>query len=149
MTIKKAAEIFKIDEKIIRKSVNDGMLPKRKVGRTIEIPDETEFIPIKNDIQAFLFQILRYKNNPHHPISRKMCPDAESLKILFDYLYHSGYIAECAFSEDIGTLFNTIVLTDEATNLIFSKYKIDQLKNITFMPMNINPTLKVGLINVG
>lgn len=38
MTIKKAAEIFKIDEKIIRKSVNDGMLPKRKVGRTIEIP---------------------------------------------------------------------------------------------------------------
>ena len=149
MTIKKAAEIFKINEKIIRKSVNDGMLPKQKVGRNVEIPDETEFIPIKNDIQAFLFQILRYKNNPHYPISRRMCPDAKSLKILFDYLYNNGYIAECEFSEDIGTLFNNIVLTDEATNLIFSKYKIDQLKNITFMPININPTLKVGLINVG
>ena len=149
MTIKKAAEIFKIDEKIIRKSIDDGMLPKRKVGRNIEIPDDTQFIPIKTDIQAFLFQILRYKNNPHHPISRRLCPDSESLKILFDYLYHNGYIAECNFSEDIGTLFNNIVLTDEATNLIFSKYKIDQLKNIAFMPMNINPTLKVGLINVG
>ena len=149
MTIKKASEIFKVDEKIIRKSVNDGMLPKQKVGRNVEIPDETEFIPIKNDIQAFLFQILRYKNNPHYPISRRMCPDAKSLKILFDYLYNNGYIAECEFSEDICTLFNNIVLTDEATNLIFSKYKIDQLKNITFMPININPTLKVGLINVG
>lgn len=149
MTIKKASEIFKVDEKIIRKSVNDGMLPKQKVGRNIEIPDETEFIPIKNDIQAFLFQILRYKNNPHYPISRRMCPDEKSLKILFDYLYNNGYIAECEFSEDICTLFNNIVLTDEATNLIFSKYKIDQLKNITFMPININPTLKVGLVNVG
>lgn len=34
MTIKEAAEIFKIDERIIRKSINDGMLQKRKIGRT-------------------------------------------------------------------------------------------------------------------
>lgn len=148
MTIKRAAEIFQINEKIIRKSIYDGMLQKRKVGRNIEIPDDTKFIPVKNDIQAFLFQILRYKNNPRLPISRRMCPDAESLKILFDYLYHNGYIAECNFSEDIVTLFNDIVLTDEATNLIFSKYRIERLKSITFMPININPTLKVGLINV-
>ena len=149
MTIKKASEIFKIDEKIIRKSIDDGMLLKQKVGRNIEIPDDTKFIPIKADIQAFLFQILRYKNNPHHPISRRLCPDSESLKILFDYLYHIGYIAECEFSEDIDTLLNNIVLTDEATNLMFSKRKIDQLNSVTFMPININPTLKVGLINVG
>ena len=149
MTIKKASEIFKIDEKIIRKSIDDGMLLKQKVGRNIEIPDDTKFIPIKADIQAFLFQILRYKNNPHHPISRRLCPDSESLKILFDYLYHNGYIAECDFSEDIDTLLNNIVLTDEATNLMFSKRKIDQLNSVTFMPININPTLKVGLINVG
>lgn len=149
MTIKKASEVFKVDGKIIRKSIDDGMLPKQKVGKNIEIPDDTKFIPVKTDIQAFLFQILRYKNNPHHPISRRLCPDAESLKILFDYLYHNGYIAECDFSEDIDALLNNIVLTDEATNLMFSKRKIDQLNNVAFMPININPTLKVGLINVG
>lgn len=148
MTIKRAAEIFQIDEKIIRKSINDGMLQKRKIGRNIEISDDTKFIPVKNDIQAFLFQILRYKNNPHLPISRRMCPNTDSLKFLFEYLYHKGYITEYKFSEDITDLFENTVLTDEATDLIFSKYRIDQLKNINFMPISINPTLKVGL-NVG
>lgn len=149
MTIKKAAEIFKIDEKIIRKSINDGMITKRKIGRNIEVPDDIKFIPIKRDIQAFLFQILRYKNNPRHVISRKLCPDSESLRILFDYLYHKGYIGEYVFSEDINTLFSNIMLTDEATDLIFSKHSIDRLKGIIFMPMSINPTCNVGLINVG
>ena len=148
MTIKKAAEAFQIDEKIIRKSIGDGMLQKRKIGRNIEIPDDTKFIPVKNDIRAFLFQILRYKNSPHYPISRKLCPDTDSLKILFEYLYHNGYITEYAFSEDIAILFKNIVLTEEATDLIFSKYKIDQLKNTNFMPISLNPTLKIGL-NVG
>ncbi len=147
MTVKRAAEVFKIDEKVIRKSIGDGMLQKRKVGRNIEIPDDTKFIPIKSDIQAFLFQILRYKNN-HIAISRRMCPDSESLKILFEYLYYKGYIAEYEFTEDIETLFNNTVLTDDATDLIFSKYKIDQLKNINFMPISINPTIKIGL-NIG
>lgn len=148
MTIKKAAETFNVDEKVIRNSIQNGMLQKRKVGRNIEIPDDTKFIPVKNDIQAFLFQILRYKNNPHLPISRRMCPDADSLKILFEYLYHNGYITEYNFSEEISILFKNTVLTDEATDLIFSKYKIDQLKNINFMPISLNPTLKIGL-NVG
>ena len=148
MTIKKATEIFQIDEKIIRKSIEDGMLQKRKIGRNIEISDDTKFIPVKNDIQAFLFQILRYKNNPHLPISRRMCPNTDSLKFLFEYLYYKGYITEYKFSEDITVLFENTVLTDEATDLIFNKYRVDQLKNINFMPISINPTLKVGL-NVG
>ena len=147
MTIKKATEIFQIDEKIIRKSIDDGLLQKRKIGRNIEIPDDTKFIPIKNDIQAFLFQILRYKNNPYFPISRRMCPDGNSLKILFDYLYHNGYITEYEFSEDISVVFKNTILTDEATELIFSKNKIDKLKN-KGAPIIINPTLKIGL-NIG
>lgn len=148
MTIKKAAETFNVDEKIIRKSINDGMLPKRKVGRNIEIPDDTKFIPVKTDIQAFLFQILRYKNNPHFPISRKLCPNNVALKILFEYLYCNGYIAEFSFTENILELFNTTILTDEATHLIFSKYKVDKLKHVNLMPISINPTIKIGL-NVG
>ena len=49
MTIKKASEIFKIDEKIIRKSIDDGMLLKQKVGRNIEIPDDTKTIVVPSD----------------------------------------------------------------------------------------------------
>lgn len=148
MTIKQAAEIFHIDEKIIRKSIKDGMLEKRKNKRYIEIPNETTFIPVKNEIQAFLFQILKYKNNVHFPISRKLCPDIESLRILFEYLYHNGYIAEYQFSENISTLFDNIMLTDEAMELVFGKGKIAQINKVNNMPININATLKVGL-NVG
>lgn len=145
MTIKKAAEMFQVDEKTIRRSIADGMLQKWKVGRNIEIPDGTMFIPIKNDIQAFLFQILRYKNDPFFPISRRMCSDVDSLKILFEYLYRRGYIAEYEFSEDILSLFNGVILTAEAIDLIFGKYKITQLKSINFMTITINPTIKIGI----
>ena len=148
MTIKKAAEIFKVDEKVIRKSIKDGMLKKYTNGRKIEISDDTKFIPVKNEIKRFLFQILCYKNNSHYPVSRNMCPDTETLKILFDYLYNMGYIAECEFSDNISTLFENITLTDEATNFIFSKYKVEQIKAAEFIPIQINPTIRVGL-NIG
>lgn len=145
MTIKKAAEIFQIDEKIIRKSINDGMISKRKVGNNIEIPDETTFIPVKNEIQGFLYQILRYKNNPHYPISRELCPDNTSLVVLFEYLYQKGYITEIKFTDSIRDLFHTVMLTDKATELIFSKRKIEQLGVVNLSPIIINPTLKIGL----
>lgn len=145
MTIKQAVETFKLDEKIIRKSIKDGMLEKRKVGRTIDISNDTKFIPIKNDIRAFLFQILRYKNNNSLPISRRMCPDAISLRFLFEYLYKRGYICEYEFTEDITLLFRNTMLTDEATDLIFYKSAITKLNNINIMPIILNPTIKVGL----
>ena len=45
----------------------------RTVKNRVIIPDETVIIPSKQEIQAFLFQILKYKNNPNVTISREFC----------------------------------------------------------------------------
>lgn len=89
MTIKEASIKFNVDKSIIKKSIEGGMLPKRKIGRFCDIPDDTKFIPVKSEIQYFLFQILKFKNDGNKGISRKLCPNAESLNILFEYLYNN------------------------------------------------------------
>jgi hypothetical protein len=93
MTTKQASITFKLDEKEIRKRNKEGMI----IGSTKEkgliiIPDETKILPSKVQIQSFLFQIFKYKNNPAIVISRHMCPTIEHLKILAEYLYSKGYI---------------------------------------------------------
>ena len=78
-----------------------------------------------------------------------MCPTSESLKLLFDYLYVKGYIAKCEFSENIETLFSNIILTDDATSLIFSKHTTEQLNNANCVVININPTLNFNGAKLG
>ncbi|MBQ2284182.1 MAG: hypothetical protein II244_00790 [Clostridia bacterium] len=148
MTIKRASEVFNLDEKIIRKSIKDGMLEKRRVGKMIEIPDDTKFIPQKRDIKNFLFHILCCKNNAHYPVPRKMCPNNESLKILLEYLYCKGFIIEYDFSEDTSNLFHNIVLTDDAIAFIFGKYNVGQITGTEGNAIQINPTIKFGVINL-
>lgn len=74
MNIKEAAEKFGLDETEIKNRKKDGMIfGVRTVKNRVIIPDETVIIPSKQEIQAFLFQILKYKNNPNVTISREFC----------------------------------------------------------------------------
>lgn len=145
MNIKYASELFGIDEKIIRKSIDDGMIEKTKIGRRIYIPDDIKFIPIKKDIKSFLFQILCYKNNPNYAISREMCPNSEKLKFLMEYLYCKGYITEYTFADNIKLIFEKIMLTDKAINLIFGQNTIKNLRDLS----NTNPSLIINNVNIG
>ena len=105
MTIKEASVNFNLDEKEIRARKKDNMIiGVRKDGNNVVIPNDTILIPSKKDIQSFLLQIIKYKNNNSITISRAMCPQSEQLQAIMIYLYNRGFIGKYTFSEDIDIL---------------------------------------------
>lgn len=138
MTVKEASQKFNINEKEIRKRNKDGMiLGTYKEGVKIIIPDNTTIIPSKNDIKAFLFQILKYKNTPNIAINRSLCPDEVSLYVLFDFLYKAGYIGEATFTKNIKQLFDSIILTDKSIQLIIGENNSKKLNDYIFQNLNV------------
>jgi hypothetical protein len=147
MTVKEAEEKFGISEKEIRKRKTDGMIHGAKnVNGRIVIPDDTVIIPSKKDIQTFLLQILKYKNNNGFTISRSLCPDAKSLKAVMEYLYNMGFIGEYIFNKDIRSVFNNVSLTDDGIEFVFGKKKVLSIENNISFALTINPTVKFALI---
>lgn len=141
MTTKQASAKFRISEKEIRKRNKDGMI----IGATKErgiiiIPDETKIIPSKTDIQSFLFQVMKYKNNTSTVIAQQLFPNIEKLKILDDYLFQKGYIGK---HDDFNTekeFLNIVQLTDMGLQLLFGNTVVEKLSSpaiITFAP-NLN-----------
>ena len=109
MNTKEAAEKFKLDIQEVRSRKDDGMiLGARTVKGRIFIPDDTTIIPSKQDIQAFLLEILKYKNNSGTTVSRKLCPDEESLRSVVEYVYKRGFIGEFEFRSSINSLFQNL-----------------------------------------
>ena len=105
MTIKEASVNFNLDEKEIRARKKDNMIiGVRKDGNNVVIPNDTILIPSKKDIQSFLLQIIKYKNNNSITISRAMCPQSEQLQAIMIYLYNRGFIGKYTLSEDIDIL---------------------------------------------
>ena len=89
MTIKEASVKFNLDEKEIRARKKDNMIiGVRKDGKSVVIPNDTILIPSKKEIQSFLLQIVKYKNNKSIAISRAMCPQKEQLQAIMIYLYY-------------------------------------------------------------
>ncbi len=151
MTIKEASVLFNLDEKEIRKRKNNGMIiGVRKDGRAVVIPNETVIIPSKKDIQSFLLQIIRYKNNPHISLSRKICPDQRSLCAVMQYLFLRGFIGELCDTDNksIDTLFAEVELTDEGINYIMGNGVYNRINVDLSVPLQINPSFKIGLINI-
>ena len=147
MTTKEASIKFGIDVKEIRKSIKDGMLKAHKQSGVYELDKDIKFIPRKNDIQAFLFQILQYKNNPSTALNRSICPNVAQLSIIMEYLYEKGFIAQYDFKEDIKQLFDEVCLTE--AGIIFSigsgvvNKRMRDLNFTLSIPINV----KIGLIN--
>ena len=88
MTIREASVKFNLDEKEIRARKKDNMIiGVRKDGKSVVIPNDTILIPSKKDIQSFLLQIIKYKNNKSIAISREMSPQKQQLQAVMIYLY--------------------------------------------------------------
>ena len=144
MTTKEASIKFQISENDIRKSIRDGMFyATKKSGRYI-IDDEIEFIPIKCMVQAFLFQILRFKNNPQIALDYSLCLDEYRLKIVTDYLLRRGYISQFKFNADIKCLFKEITLTDRGIAFALGNDVIKK-RNVT---INLTFPIKIGVVNL-
>jgi hypothetical protein len=150
MTIKEASVHFNLDEKEIRARKKDNMIiGVRKDGKCVVIPNDTILIPSKKDIQSFLLQIVKYKNNNSVTISRAMCPKTEQLQAIMIYLYNRGFIGEYTFSEDIGVLFKNIQITDSGFDFIFGYGSFDKLSNVVSIPIQLNPSINISAIKVG
>lgn len=150
MTVKDAHKKFGISEKEIRKRKKDGMIIGAKtINHRIKIPDNTEIIPSKKEIQSFLFQIIKYKNNNGLTISRSLCPDEESLNAVMNFLYKKGFVGGFVFSNDINVLFSDVSLTDDGIAFVFGKSKMSSIDGITCSAVALNPTINVFSIDIG
>lgn len=150
MTIKEASKKFNLDEEEIRKRKRDNMiLGVYKDGRNVIIPDDTEIIPSKKDIQSFLLQILKYRNNINTVISRKLCPDKSTLDALMRYLFKRGFIGtyDELFSDD--DLFSKVQLTDEGFEYIFSENHYKSINRTISIPLTVNLGINVDNIKFG
>lgn len=148
MTVKEASVIFKLEEKEIRKRNSDSMiLGVGKIGRNIFIPDDTKIIPSKLEIKAFLFQIIKYKNNSAMIMPRNMCPCREHLEVLAEYLYKKGFIGKYKEFSDERGFFDNVKLTDEGINFVFGNLLITKAQNNLSFPIHINQTFSV--VNIG
>lgn len=150
MTIKEASIKFNLDEKEIRARKKDNMIiGVRKDGKSVVIPNDTILIPSKKDIQSFLLQIVKYKNNKSIAISRAMCPQKEQLQAIMIYLYNRGFIGNFTFSEDIEVLFDNIQITDSGFDFVFGYGSFAKLSSIIPIPIQLNPSINISAIKVG
>jgi hypothetical protein len=139
MTVKEASIHFNLEEKEIRKRYNAKMIiGARKDGRCIVIPDNTEVIPSKAEIKAFLLQILKQRNNPSHIMSRGLCPDLGSLKCLLRYLYTRGFIGGYRDCESAEEMLTNIQLTEEGFSFVFGEKTYIALNKGFSIPLSIN-----------
>ena len=150
MTIREASVKFNLDEKEIRARKKDNMIiGVRKDGKSVVIPNDTILIPSKKDIQSFLLQIIKYKNNKSIAISRAMCPQKEQLQAVMIYLYKKGFIGSFTFSEDIAVLFDNIQITDCGFDFVLGYGSFDKLSSIGPIPIQLNPSINISAIKVG
>lgn len=150
MTIKEASAKFKLDEKEIRARKNENMIiDVHNDGKRVVIPDDTILIPSKKDIQSFLLQIIKYKNNNSIVISRELCPEKEQLQAVMIYLYKRGFIGNFTFSEEIKTLFDNVQITDSGFDFVLGYGSFGKLSNITPTPIQLNPSINISLVKVG
>lgn len=150
MTIREASIKFNLDEKEIRKRKKDNMIINvRKDGRSVVIPDDTMLIPSKADIQSFLLQIIKYKNNNAFTISKSLCPGREQLHAVMDYLYKRGFIGNYTFTEEIEEMFSNVQMTDSGFDFVFGYGSFDKLSSIVSAPVHLNASGSFSLVKVG
>lgn len=139
MTTKEASRCFRLDAKEVRKRFRDGMIiDAYKDGNYIIVPDETEVIPSKQEIKSFLLQIIKLKNNDAYVISRGLCPDITTLKVLIRYLYKRGIIGNYDESLPEAELLASIQLTDTGFAYMFGQSTYVALNQSITIPVNIN-----------
>lgn len=146
MTTKEAASVFNIDERIIRTLCKENKIhgvtrEKGENGRYV-IPDETVLIVTDENARYFLYQLLKFKNNPKMIFPVACLDREEKLKAWYGYLREQGLIGDCEYSSDLNTLLSRMSLTEEAIAMVFGKKNSSMLDKLHFNPsfhlINVN-----------
>ena len=141
MNTKEASMLFGIPEKEVRRLCNENKIAGVKlVKRRYEIPDETLMIITDNNAKAFLFQLLKYKNNPNLVLSVKGFDTVEKRRIWHTYLQNQGYISLCPFVEDTRQWLSNMTITDDGLKELFGTNTQGRL-----MRLNLSPTVNINI----
>lgn len=151
MTVNEACELFGKDKREIYQCLKEKMVPKaRKVKNKWIIPDGTKIIPSKMDIQCFLLEVLKFKNNPKVVVSRSLFPDEESLKILLEYVYNKGLIGEYSLSSfEVSQALSSIKMTEQGFDWLLGKSNQTLSSHqISIFQINVTNNFQAGLVNL-
>lgn len=144
MNTKEASAIFNIPEKELRRLCKENKVSGAKLVKgKYEIPDDTLMIITDENAKAFLFQLLKFKNNPDLVLSYKGFDTVEKRHIWHSYLLNQGFISLCSFIGDTRNWLNNMTITDDGLGEIFGTGKQNKLLN-----MSISPTVNVNIASL-
>ncbi len=89
-----------------------------------DIPNDTLMIISDENAKAFLFQLLKYKNNPGLVLAAFGCNDEKKLEIWRDYLINQGFVSNCNKQNNLKDFLNAIQLTDKGLEFVFGKSEL-------------------------
>lgn len=144
MTTKEASTNFNIPEKIIRALCKEGKIKgAKKENGKYEIPNGTVMIITDETARAFLYQLLKYKNNPELVLSSAGCDSEQKMEVWQEYLVNQGLVSYCEKKKKLKDLLDAVQITDKGLQFLFGKNSYNIL-------VNLKPTINVniGLINV-
>jgi hypothetical protein len=122
MTTKQAADNFNMEEREIRKLCKEGKIHGvRKVKNRYEIPDETVMIITDENARAFLWQLLKFKNNPSIILEESFADTDEKLSAWYTYLTEQGLAGGCGYVGKLKELLKKMQLTEKGFATIAGK----------------------------
>ena len=141
MTTKQAADKFNMGKREIQKLCKEGKIHGvRKVGNRYEIPDETAMIITDENARTFLWQLLKFKNNPNIILEGSFADTDEKLKAWHTYMTERNLVGSCQYASELKELLMTMQLTEKGFEMITGKtasnIHIEPSFNIDFACVN-------------
>ena len=122
MTTKQAADNFNMEEREIRKLCKEGKIHGvRKVKNRYEIPDETAMIITDENARAFLWQLLKFKNNSNIVLEDSFADTNEKLNAWYIYMTEQGFVGRCEYAGELKELLRKLQLTEKGFTMIAGK----------------------------
>ncbi len=143
MTTKQASEIFNMDRRTIQQLCKEGKIHGvRKVKNQYEIPDETAMIITDEDARAFLWQLLKFKNNPDIVLEESLADTNAKLNTWHNYLIEQGLVGSCEYANKLKELLERMKLTDKGFAMVVGK----KVRSIHIEP-HLNLNVHVACVN--
>ncbi len=146
MNVKEASASFHIPESTIRKLCKENKIPgvRKEKGTGYIIPGNTKMIITDQVAKAFLWQLLRYKNNNGIVLCVASWDTPEKLEMIRSHLIKQNWVGNCKPSDSLPALLNEMQITDEGWKFLLGE------KTFAKAQISLNPSIpiNIGLVNV-
>ena len=110
---------FNLSERKIQTLCKEGKIHGvTRPNRAYHIPDETAIIITNENAQAFLWQLLKFKNNANIILQSHFADNETKLRAWHRYMIEQGLVGECEYSSNLKTLLEGMQITDAGFELL-------------------------------